>query len=164
MVSQPSRIKNNKPTKKKSPTVGSVKKWKRTHKQQYGTSKLEEYFAKEFLDRLGVEYIYQFEAKDIGRFYDFYLPNSRILIEVDGDYYHSNPEKYSKDELNAMQKHNQRVDEYKNKWALMRGIPLLRIWENDIRNNPEKVMLVLQHLIGEQNRKIMLENGKKKRH
>ena len=38
---------------------------------KYGTSKLEEDFARDFLDKLGVKYIYQFEAKDIGRFYDF---------------------------------------------------------------------------------------------
>lgn len=55
--------------------------------KQYGTSKLEEKFAKEYLDAIGVEYTYQFEAKDIGRFYDFYLPKENLLIEVDGDYY-----------------------------------------------------------------------------
>lgn len=59
---------------------------KRSHKE-YGTSKLEEYFASEFLDKLGVKYMYQFEAKDIGRYYDFYLYEHRIIIEVDGDYY-----------------------------------------------------------------------------
>ena len=159
MISQPTKNKKYALKNKKKRTVV-----KRQHKQQYGTSKLEEYFAKEFLEKLKINYIYQFEAKEIGRFYDFYLPDSRILIEIDGDYYHSNPEKYDESKLNPMQKHNKRVDEYKNKWALMRGIPLLRIWENDIRNNPEKVFLVLKNMIKIQNQKIIIENEKKKRH
>lgn len=73
----------NKKYNKKKKTKKVVTK---QHKQ-YGTSKLEEKFAREYLDKLGVEYIYQFEAKDIKRFYDFYLPNSNLIIEVDGDYY-----------------------------------------------------------------------------
>lgn len=52
---------------------------------KYGTSKLEEDFARDFLDKLGLEYTYQFEAKDIGRFFDFYCQG--VLIEIDGDYW-----------------------------------------------------------------------------
>lgn len=160
MISQPLNKKYKSLKTKKSHTVNAKK---RKHKQ-YGTSKLEEYFAHEFLEKNNISYIYQFEAKDIGRFYDFYLPDYRILIEIDGDYYHSNPDKYKEEDLNRMQKHNKKVDEYKNKWALMRGIPLIRIWENDIRNNPEKVNLALSQIIGIQKRKIILENERKKHH
>lgn len=56
---------------------------------KFGTSKLEEDFAKDFLDKLGVKYQWQFEAKEIGRFYDFSLfPNNggMILLEIDGGY------------------------------------------------------------------------------
>ena len=41
------------------------------HKRKYGTSKLEADFARDFLDKLGIKYIYEYEAKDIKRFYDF---------------------------------------------------------------------------------------------
>lgn len=41
------------------------------HKQKYGISKLEADFAHDFLDKLGLKYIYEYEAKDIKRFYDF---------------------------------------------------------------------------------------------
>ena len=34
---------------------------------------------KEFLDKLGVEYVYQYEAKDIGRFYDFRIKDGPII-------------------------------------------------------------------------------------
>lgn len=131
---------------------------------KYGTSKLEEDFAKEFLDKLGVEYVYQFEAKDIHRFYDFFIPKSNILIEVDGDYWHGNLEKYEKDELKGHQIRAQRVDEYKNKWALLHGIPILRFWESDIRKNPKKVMKILKEELNIQEKKKLINENKRKRH
>lgn len=78
--------------------------------------------------------------------------------------WHGNPEKYNKDELRGHQKRAQRVDEYKTKWALLHGIPILRIWESDIRKNPKKVMKILKEEIGYCDRKNLLENNKKKRH
>lgn len=39
-----------------------------------------------------------------------------------------------------MQKRNRAVDELKDKWAHMHGIPILRFWEYDIKNNPQKVI------------------------
>lgn len=164
MTSQPSKIKSVKSTTRKQ-----TKKWKSTKpknkekaRPKYGTSKLEERFAKNFLDKLGVNYIKQFEAKDIKRFYDFYLPDQRILLEIDGDYYHSYGLVY--EEMNPMQKRNARVDKLKNMWALMRGIPILRIWEHDINNNPEKVMKLLKETIGISSEKKIILDNKKKRH
>lgn len=109
---------------------------------KYGTSKLEQDFARDFLDKLGLEYEYQFEAREIGRFYDFKCNN--VLIEIDGDYFHSNPLLFEENELNGMQKRNKRIDEYKDKWAVSHGYPIIRIWEHDIRHNPEKVMKMLK--------------------
>ena len=34
-------------------------------KANYGTSKLEEYFAKQFLDKLGLKYVYEYEVSYI---------------------------------------------------------------------------------------------------
>jgi very-short-patch-repair endonuclease len=155
------------PVKKIIKTVNKIKKTKKQTKtvkkhKEYGTSKLEEKFAKEFLDKLGVKYIYQYKAESIGRYFDFYLPEVRLIIEVDGDYYHA----YGKirEEMSPMQKKNTRVDEHKNKWALMHGIPILRIWEHDINKNPSEVMRVLKDKIGSCSEKIKLEENKKKRH
>lgn len=80
------------PTRNKKRVIPKKPKTKRSVKKhpEYGTSKLENKFAKEFLDKLGVEYIYQFEAKDIGRFYDFAIKSQlghMVLLEVDGDYW-----------------------------------------------------------------------------
>lgn len=129
--------KDKKPLKK----ITSRPTTKKKH-PAYGTSKLEEDFARDFLDKLGLEYTYQFEAKDIGRFFDYYVQG--VLIEIDGDYYHSNPLLYEEKDLNKMQRRNKRVDDYKNMWALTHGFPILRIWENDIRHNPSKVMKLLE--------------------
>ena len=140
---------SNKPIKRKRTTAKAkktVSKVVRKH-PKFGTSKLEQDFARDFLDKLKVEYIWQFEAKDIGRFYDFYLPKHNLIIEIDGSYYHSDPRLVKESEMNPMQKHNKRVDEYKDKWALMHGIPVMRIWEKDIRETPSKVMKDLKEKI-----------------
>ena len=131
---------------------------------KYGTSKLEKDFAREFLDRYGIQYIYEYEAKDIGRFYDFAIVTKKskyitedkegltsiiqgiqhtpidFLIEIDGGYWHSDPRLFEGNELNPIQKRNKKIDGIKDKWASMHGIPLLRVWEYDIRHNPQKVL------------------------
>ena len=111
---------------------------------------------------IGVKYVRQYEAKEIGRFYDFYCENANIIIEVDGDYYHSYGLKY--EEKNPMQKHNEWVDRVKDEWALERGIPVIRIWEHDIHENPEKVMKILKEAIGKYTEKQNKIREKNKRH
>jgi hypothetical protein len=161
-------------TKSKKKIVVKIKSSNKLakHHPKYGTSKLEEDFARDFLDKLGVRYVYQFEAKDIGRFYDFCVfvgdnpssPGSMILIEIDGSYFHSDPRLIKEGDMNPMQKHNKRVDEVKNKWALMHGIPLIRIWEKDIREQPSKVLKELKDRLYIQDKKAILTEKKNKRH
>lgn len=131
---------------------------------KFGTSKLEQDFAEQFLEKLGVEYVWQFEAKDIGRFYDFFLPKHNLIIEVDGSYYHSDPRVVDENKLNPMQKRNKRIDEHKDEWALMHGIPIMRIWEYDIRNNPSGVMKSLKERLYMENKVQTKLNNKNKRH
>lgn len=130
--------------------------FRRNH-PKYGTSKLEDKFAHEFLDKLGVYYERQFKANEIGRYYDF-LVEHEILIEVDGDYYHGKDLVY--ENMNPMQKRNHKVDEIKNKWANEHKYILLRIWENDINNNPTKVFQELKKVLDKKVKK----DDKKKRH
>ena len=138
---------------------------KPTHRHKLpGTSKLEERFAKDFLERLGVKYIYQFEVKEIGRWYDFYLPDHNLIIEVDGSYYHADPRVVTEDKLKPMHKRNMRVDEYKTKWALAHGIPIIRIWEKDINESPTKVFEALKKRLGLEKEKAILTEKKNKRH
>lgn len=140
-----------------------LKQHKRVRKhKEFGTSKLEEKFMEEFLDRLGIKYKYQFKAESIGRYYDFYIPSANIILEIDGSYFHG----YGKthEEKNPMQKHNERVDKQKDLWAALNGYKLIRIWEHDINNNPSKVIALLKEEIGEGERKRKINEDKKKRH
>lgn len=57
---------------------------------------------------------------------------------------HADPRLVDEDKMSPMQKRNKRVDEIKNKWALTNGIPIIRIWEKDIRENPSEVMKMLK--------------------
>jgi hypothetical protein len=187
-VKQPTRGKSKqvRTQRKKSARSNTVKK-RRRDSQEYGTSKLERDFARDFLDKLGLKYMYQFEAKEIKRFYDFAVTvyddypfryeerdglKSIIqegkqfligfLIEVDGDYYHSNPDVIDENKLNPMQKHNKMVDKHKDEWAAMQNIPLLRLWENDIRKKPRKVMSEIKKYVeAAKKKKMILENRKK---
>ena len=145
----------------KPPKKTPLRRSQRTHKE-YGTSKLEQRFAKNFLDALGIVYIYQFKAESIGRYFDFFLPQANLIIEVDGDYFHG----YGKlhEEKNKMQKHAEWVDKQKDMWALSHGIPILRFWEHDINENPSYVKKVLIERVGKYREKYEKELEKKKRH
>ena len=100
----------NKPKKKR--TVSKVKKTTRRTVRvhpKFGTSKLEEDFAKDFLDKLKVRYVYQFEAKDIGRFYDFYFLIRQCIAATLKPNYKKLRFHYIKAFINAY------VDAYKNR-------------------------------------------------
>jgi len=67
--------------------------------------------------------------------YDFFLPDYKMLVEIDGDYYHGHPDKYSKDQLNGMQKKNKRNDKDKDWQAKGLGYKIERVWERDINKD-----------------------------
>jgi very-short-patch-repair endonuclease len=152
--------------KKKKPSVSdiikkNIERSKKPH-PKYGTSKLEKKFAKEFLEKLGVKYEEQYYAESIKRYYDFFLPEHRVIIEVDGDYWHSYGKVY--EEMTPTQKKNARVDKIKNEWALSHGIPIIRIWEHEINKEPQKVLKLLEDRLGIELEKRRIEENKKKRH
>lgn len=155
-------------TKKYTPVKSKTRIIKRLPKKPVhklpGTSKLEERFKEDFLKPLGVRYKYQFEAKDIGRWFDFYLPDHNLIIEIDGSYYHADPRVITEDKLTPMHRRNMKVDELKNRWALAHGIPIIRIWEKDINENPKKVLEALRVRLGLEEKKAVLTERKNKRH
>lgn len=188
-MKQPTRgkSKQTKNSRKKSARSNTVTHKKK--KQEYGTSQLERDFARDFLDRLGLKYMYQFEAQDIKRYYDFAVTvyddypfryeerdglKSIIqedkkfligfLIEVDGDYWHSNPNTVNENDMTPIQKHNKSVDKHKEEWAKMQNIPLIRFWESDIRKKPRKVMSELKKAVEVARKKRMILENKRKPH
>lgn len=68
------------------------------------------------------------------------------------------------EEKSPMQKHNETVDKIKNQWAHERKIPLLRIWEHDINDNPSMVIRTLKKEIGVATKKQEKKDEMGKRH
>lgn len=178
-----------KKTKKSTPKKAKANT-RRKHTQMYGTSKLETFFAHNFLDKINVNYVYEYMAEDIKRFYDFAIVavpddgmliteekneikalsqtknNLRVLllIEVDGNHWHPDTEKVKWEELSPIQKHNAMVDKVKNEWCLKRKIPLLRFWENDIKKNPSGVLKTLKDALENLSRRDKAKAGINKPH
>lgn len=75
------------------------------------------------------------------RSYDFYLSEFNLLIEADGDYWHSNPSKYQNKILTEVQEINIQNDKFKNKLAKKFGYNLIRFWETDIKKKNFKFKL-----------------------
>jgi len=143
----------SKPTDRRIPAVKPKARRRGMWHPKYGTSKLEGRFANEYLDKLGIKYIYQYEAQSIGRFFDFMLlgnaehPSKKCLLEIDGQYWHGDARLYEEKDLNAVQRKNKRVDEIKNKYCSMNGIQLIRISEYDINHEPDKVLNWMREIL-----------------
>lgn len=71
--------------------------------------------------------------------FDFYLVEYNVYLEVDGDYFHSNPKIYPDGPKTNTQKINWYRDLKKNKYCEDKNLTLIRFWECDILNSPEKV-------------------------
>jgi hypothetical protein len=144
----------------------------RPHRQKFGTSKLEEKFAHQFLDKLGVKYVYQYEATNIGRYFDFRIyheyeggaKHMGPIIEIQGTYWHADPRVYDVEDLNRTQKRDIIIDEVKRKWCSKNGIRVIYVWEKDINERPSEVMSMLKEELKAYRSEIELLDDKRKRH
>lgn len=96
--------------------------------KQKGHSTKPELEVKKKLDELGIVYRYQFPIA----FFcvDFFLPEIKMVIQVDGCYWHGCPKHFS--ELDLRQKNRVRLDHSCDSFLRNRGYKVLRIWECDI--------------------------------
>lgn len=78
------------------------------------------------------------------RYFDFYLPDQKILIEVDSDYYHG--ERNKPDYTAMMAKKN---DMAKNWVAKKEGLTLIRIKEKQLKESKEIIKNDIANLIKE---------------
>lgn len=72
--------------------------------------------------------------------YDFYLPNNRILIEIDGDYWHGF--NLELNEMNSTQNSIRKNDIIKNEIAKQNNFRLLRFWEHEVKNRDFEIILL----------------------
>lgn len=139
-ITQKERYKNN-PQLIKDLSNGRIKWLKRKGKK--GKTKIESKF-ESILILLNLEFNYQYEFEH--NFYDYYLPTKKIIIEVDGDFYHCNPSKF-KEPIYETQKLTIKNDNKKNNICKNYNITLLRYWEKDINERPEWVIQDLKEKI-----------------
>lgn len=97
-----------------------------------------EFIMQEILESSGIEFEYQFELS--GFFYDFSIKDTNIIIEVDGDFWHCNPNSIYAIPKTKEQTKNLQNDIRKNAIAHANGYRLLRFWESDIINNRLQVV------------------------
>lgn len=105
-----------------------------------------EKIVREYLQEIGLSFKQeaQIEANSFWLF-DFHILNSNLLIEVQGDYWHCNPDIYPMP-INPYQKWAKKKDFLKKDYANKKGYKILYLWENDIKKN----FLVLQEKIKEE--------------
>jgi len=111
-------------------------------------SKLEDRFNIILMEKLSLkehhDYYRQYYVREIKALFDFKISGKPILIEVDGDYWHCNPNSIYKEAMYATQKGNLIQDKIKENWCEANGIKLLRFWETDINQRPEWVVEQLE--------------------
>ena len=76
---------------------------------------------------------------------DFYLEDCNLGIEIMGEYWHAEVRKYSK--INEIQYQNILRDKRKSTYFTNRGIKVLYLWEEDIRNNLKMCELLIQNYL-----------------
>lgn len=79
--------------------------------------------------------------------FDFGCKKHKLLLEVQGDYWHGNPHIYTK--LNSIQENIQQKDKLKAEFALKHGFKLFYIWESEINNDNFAILNQIKELIDE---------------
>lgn len=91
---------------------------------------------KMFKIALNKNYLYPVSEFPIGPYVvDFCFPKERIIIEVDGDYWHANPGIYDYNKINQQQKKIVAKDKRESTFCKNHGWKLLRFWETDIKKD-----------------------------
>lgn len=114
---------------------------------RYGSETDIEKIFKNYLDELGIPYQFKFRIYNESkkpfwyREYDFLILESNILIEVDGDYWHGNPNTFKV--LNECQIETKNKDKIKQKFAEDMGFEVIRFWGSDVKNDPNLVKEIL---------------------
>jgi very-short-patch-repair endonuclease len=92
------------------------------------------------------DFIYQYQFGLA--LFDFYLINYNLLIEVDGDFHHCNPNSKHSIPTYPIQFKTVANDLRKNRIAENKNIKLLRFWETDIKNDKENIIKRLKEELG----------------
>lgn len=129
-----------------------------SNKKGYVISKLENRIEK-VLKKINLEYIPQFLLFSNNKYYsyDFFLSEYNIILEINGDYWHANPEIYEKEDLIKYPGGNKKAsyvwekDKEKKEFAEKKGIPVFYIWEKEINEKftDEEILNLIEIKINE---------------
>lgn len=89
-----------------------------------------------------IDFIYQKQISSA--IFDFYFESKNLLIEVDGDFHHCNPNSIHSIPKYSIQLKTISNDIRKNRIVDNKKIKLLRFWESDINNNLDSVIEILK--------------------
>jgi len=81
---------------------------------------------------------------------DFYIPEYNLIVEIDGDYWHANPEKYSANDIIGPSKKTAKTiwenDRLKTQNIINEGYCILRYWASELKNiTHEKIFEDIVH-------------------
>ncbi len=113
------------------------------YSHHYGKETDIEKLFEKILEELTIPYLKKFRIYDKlkvnfwFREYDFLILDSKILVEVDGDYWHGNQAKF--EQLSEFQEKVQNDDIIKQKFAEKNGYQVVRFWGSDIKEKYETV-------------------------
>lgn len=130
----------------------------KNHYSGYTVSKLETRI-QECLNEMVISYDSQYYLKISNKkryFFDFLIKDTNLILEINGDYWHCNPELYSPNDVvnysfgKFVAKEIWEKDANKRRAAEAKGFVVLYIWENDIKkSNKEELKLLITNKINE---------------
>lgn len=103
--------------------VFNQKSWK------YHTTSLEITFMK-VCDKLNIEYRRQYSIAKYGHLYDFFIPSKKLLVEMDGEYWHTMPHQIIKDKEQVQ-------------LAIELGYNIVRITDKELSMDPNVIENIL---------------------
>lgn len=99
------------------------------------TSSLEEYVHERLDGNWDTQYVLTGGSRNW--VYDFVNHDSKLILEVNGDFWHANPEMYAEDWINPITKVTAKekwnYDEEKTQYAESKGYKVITIWEKNIK-------------------------------
>lgn len=107
------------------------------HKRPIRRETVPEKMVRLILEELGIEFKQEKYLKAKLFRADFLVGTNKV-IEVNGDYYHANPEVYSHKILTPLQVKNLKNDKLKMDFYKENGFEVLIVWERDLKFNLEK--------------------------
>lgn len=107
-------------------------------------SEIEDVVAEE-MSALGIDFVRQkgLRSAETGRYVaclDFFIPDKKVAVEVNGTFWHADPRFYDRSDLTSAQERT--LDRYSRKESILeaRGINLIEVWEHDIKEDPQEAV------------------------